>query len=100
MRAPVGNQAARIFKPPTKCSVAAFGEVFRLRRLTEPELVIKSVRHGSFLEWAVADARRHEHVHFFQGADASVTDEFAREAETLAAALLGAGLENCFVVAH
>src|ERR1700722_3084212 len=99
MRAPIGDGAARIGKPPAEGAVAAFGVILRGGSLAEPEVVIEPVPDGNFLERTAANARRHEDVDLLQGADAPVADEFAGEAEPFAAALLRAGLENDFIIA-
>src|ERR1035437_7124151 len=98
MRAPVRHGTSGIIKPPPERRVAAFGEIFRRRCLAEPEVVIEFGGDGNFFERATTDSGGDKHIHLFQSADASIADQFAREAKTLAAALLRAGLENNFIL--
>ncbi len=100
MRAPVGDGASRVVEPPAEGLMAALLEILHLRRLAEPQVPMKAVRHRLRLERAVAQAGRHEHRHLRELADPAVAHELAREPEQPVAALLRAGLQHDTLLAH
>jgi hypothetical protein len=80
--------------------MATLLHVIHIGSLSEPEIPIQSFGDGHGFEWTFAKTGGDEYGHLFQFADASIANRFARQMKSLAAALLGAGLENNAVVAH
>ena len=80
--------------------MAALGHVVHGRCLALPEIPVEFGRDGLACERAFAQPGGQPDINFLELADAAVADEFAGEAEALAAALLGAGLQDHLVVAH